>query len=63
MSYRNFFRIFKKEAEISPIDYINKVRKERAAQLMKDPDYSIKQVANLVGLSSERHLQRILSNS
>lgn len=63
MSYRNFFRIFKREAEISPIDYINKVRKERAAQLMKDPDYSIKQVANLVGLSSERHLQRILTNS
>ncbi|MBL7790417.1 MAG: AraC family transcriptional regulator [Chitinophagales bacterium] len=60
MSYRNFFRIFKNETELSPIDYINMVRREKALQFSKDPDLSLKQIANLVGLSSERHLQRIL---
>lgn len=61
MSYRNFCRIFKKETELTPLEYITKLRQEKAQELMKKPDYSRSQIANMVGLDSERQLYRILA--
>ncbi|MFN8308796.1 MAG: DJ-1/PfpI family protein [Chitinophagales bacterium] len=60
MSYRNYSRIFRKETGVTPLEYINLVRREKAEQLLLHPDRSRRQVANMVGLESERQLQRLL---
>jgi transcriptional regulator GlxA family with amidase domain len=62
MSERNFTRIFKREAGISANDYIRVLRKERATELLKNPDLSRTQIANLCGLQSKRQLSRIIND-
>ncbi|MBG9376374.1 DJ-1/PfpI family protein [Panacibacter sp. DH6] len=60
MSERNFTRIFRKEVGISVIEYINTIRLEKIKELMKAPDLSRKQIASLVGLKTEKQIQRLL---
>lgn len=62
MSYRNFCRIFKKETKLTAVQYINLIRKEKVQILIQNKDLSRKQIANLVGLESERQLSRIINN-
>lgn len=61
MSDRNFTRIFKKETTLTVNEYITLLRKEKAEQLLQNPDMSRQEIARLCGLKSERHLGRILS--
>ncbi len=61
MSERNFTRIFKKETGITVIEYINVVRKAKALELMKNLNLSKIEIANKVGLQSEKQLLRIVS--
>ncbi len=61
MSERNFTRIFKKETGITVHEYITVVRKAKATELMKNPNLSKTEIANKVGLQSEKQLARILS--
>lgn len=63
MSERNFTRIFKKETGITVVEYINVVRKAKATELKKNPNFSKIEIANKVGLQSEKQLTRILTNS
>lgn len=63
MSYRNFSRIFKKETGVTALEYINKLRIERIQQLLQNPNLSRKQIAQKVGLESERHLSRLVNLS
>jgi transcriptional regulator GlxA family with amidase domain len=63
MSERNFTRTFKKETGITVIDYINVVRRAKAIELMKNPNLSKIEIANKIGLQSEKQLSRILNNS
>ena len=62
MSERNFTRIFKKETGVTVVEYINLVRKAKAAALLKNPDMSKIEIANKVGLQSEKQLSRILNS-
>lgn len=61
MSERNFTRIFKKETGITVNEYINVIRKEKITGLIKNPDLSRTEIANKVGLVSEKQLSRILA--
>lgn len=61
MSERNFTRIFKKETGISVNDFVTLIRKEKAETLLKNPDLSRIEIANKIGLQSEKQLKRILS--
>ena len=61
MSERNFTRIFRKETGISVHQFVHSIRKEVALNLSKNPDLSPRQIANKIGLNSERQLQRILA--
>lgn len=61
MSERNFTRIFKKETGITVVEYINVVRKAKATELKKNPNFSKIEIANKVGLQSEKQLTRILT--
>lgn len=60
MSERNFTRIFKKETGITVNEFITKIRVTKANELLKNPDLSKLNVANKVGLQSEKQLVRIL---
>lgn len=61
MGYRNYSRVFKKSIGITVLEYINLIRKEKALSLLKNPNWSRKEVANSIGLESERQLIRIIS--
>lgn len=61
MSERNFTRIFKKETSVTVNDYITLIRKEKSKELLKNPNFSRIEIANKIGLQSERQLSRILN--
>lgn len=62
MSERNFTRVFKKETGITVNDFITTIRKNKAQDFLKNPDFSRIKVANMVGLESEKQLGRILNS-
>jgi AraC-like DNA-binding protein len=43
-------------------DYIRKLRIEKAIQMMKDPKYSLTEIAYLTGFSDQSHFNRIFKN-
>jgi len=61
MSERNFTRTFKKETGITVAEYINLIRIAKALEWMKNPGLSRIEIANKVGLKSDKQLGRILS--
>jgi transcriptional regulator GlxA family with amidase domain len=63
MSDRNFTRIFKKETGLTVNEYITRLRKEKINELVKNPDLSRKQIAQQIGLKSERQLSRLLQGN
>lgn len=63
MSERNFTRMFRKETGITVNAYINRIRREHIGQLVKNPDLTRKQIAQRVGLTSEKQVARILKGS
>ena len=62
MSERNFTRIFKKESGATVNEFITSIRKAKAMELLKNPDLSKIEIANRVGLQSEKQLNRILKS-
>lgn len=62
MSERNFTRTFKKETEITVNEFVTLIRKEKIIELLKNPDLSRIDIANKVGLQSERQVSRILNS-
>ncbi len=60
MSERNFCRIFKKEISLTVFEYITLLRQEKILELLQDPNLSKRQIANMVGLESERQVNRIM---
>lgn len=62
MSERNFTRIFKKETNVTVNDFITIIRKEKSRELLKNPNLSRVEVANRIGLQSDRQLSRILNS-
>lgn len=63
MSERNFTRIFKRETQVTVSEYINLVRREKIQSLLKNPDLSKLQIAQEVGLESERQIHRIMKKT
>ncbi len=60
MSERNFCRIFKKETALTVVEYINHMRYITITELLKNPDLNKSQIAQKVGLESDRQVNRIL---
>jgi transcriptional regulator GlxA family with amidase domain len=60
MSERNLTRIFRRETGVSVHDFITKIRIAKAKEWLKNPDLSMIDIANRVGLQSEKQLNRIL---
>lgn len=58
ISVEQFGRIFKSETGITPIDYLIRVRIEKASQLLKSSFLSVKQVMAAVGYNSKGHFAK-----
>lgn len=63
MSERNFTRIFKKETGITVNEFVTNTRRAKALEILKNPDLSMIEIANKVGLKSEKQLNRILKSN
>jgi AraC-like DNA-binding protein len=61
-SENQFLRRFRKSMGCTPIEYIRKVKIEKAEQLLKDTDLNISQVADLLNYSSLYSFSRSFKN-
>jgi AraC family transcriptional regulator len=59
MSETNFFRVFKNETGLSPVDFINKLRLEKALHLLKNPNNKIKDILIETGFESHSYFNRV----
>jgi len=50
---------FKKQMQMTPKEYIQRVRLEKAKELLRDTDYSILQIAQMVGYQHHGSLTRV----
>ncbi len=60
MSQRNLSRLFKQTTGITVLEYVTKLRMEKATTLKNNPEYTVAGIARQCGLKSARQLQRIL---
>ena len=59
MSVSNFYRTFKSELGISPVEFINNERIKLAVGLLQDPKRSIKNVYLDCGFESRSYFNRV----
>ena len=59
MSESHFYRVFKSELGISPIEFINNERIKLAVSLLQDPKRSIKEVFMECGFESRSYFNRV----
>lgn len=52
-------RIFREKTGEKYIDYLTKVRMEKARNLLESKQYSVKQVSDMVGYASEKHFSKL----
>lgn len=59
ISTAHLFRLFKKEIGISPIDYKNALRINKAKSLLCDPECSVNEIAAMLGFENVCYFSRI----
>ncbi len=59
MHRSNIYKLFMKTQGVSPTQYIVNYRLDRALDLLKNTDYSLKKIASLVGYNDSAYLCRI----
>lgn len=59
MSERNFRRVFGKEVGVSPNEFIESARLDKARLLLEDGDLPLKSIAIRVGFASEQSLRKL----
>ncbi len=57
-----FSAIFKKETGQNFIDYVNEVRIEKAAQLLRETDNKVKMISDMVGFHSHSYFIKVFKN-
>src|SRR5262249_5195794 len=58
MSSRNFARLFRRETDMTPGDYVEAMRVEAARRMLEESDTPIKKVASLCGFADQSGLRR-----
>lgn len=61
MSPRNFTRVFTREMRMTPMEFVQNVRVDRARQLLETSDIPIKTIAYRSGFGSSRHMRVLFS--
>lgn len=59
MSSRNFARTFQREVGITPLQYLQNARIDRARKLLEGSDLPLKVVAAQCGFGSDRHMRKV----
>lgn len=59
MSESHFYRVFKNELGISPVEFINNERIKLAVSLLQDPKRTIKEVFMECGFESRSYFNRV----
>ena len=59
MSESHFYRVFKNELGMSPVDFINTERIKLAVSLLQDPENSVKEVYMRCGFESRSYFNRV----
>ncbi|WP_322365739.1 GlxA family transcriptional regulator [Pseudomonas sp. Teo4] len=59
MSSRNFARTFQREVGITPLQYLQNARIDRARKLLEESDLPLKVVAAQCGFGSDRHMRKV----
>jgi two-component system response regulator YesN len=59
LNYSYFSTIFKKHIEMNFLDYLNKIRIEKAKEYLKRVDYKIYEIAEEVGYKNPKHFSKI----
>jgi len=59
LSKYHFSHLFKKEVGMSFVDFLNKIRIEKALQYLETTDLTVQQIANLVGFEDSNYFSRI----
>ena len=59
MSESNFFRVFKNELGITPVDYINEVKIKKAATMLRDNSVQVKEVYLACGFNNVSYFNRM----
>ena len=59
MSVNQFLRVFKKNYQITPINYLTHLRLDRAKELLKDPNLDITEVAFDSGFDDSNYFSRV----
>lgn len=62
MSESNFYRVFKNELGVSPIDFINNERIKLAVSLLQDKRRSIKEIYQECGFESRSYFNRVFKS-
>lgn len=57
-----FFKKLKALTGLAPIEFIKEMRIKRAAQLIKQGDYTMTQIAYMVGINDPRYFRNVSSN-
>ena len=63
LSPSSVYRKFMKAYNVSPMQYLNHVRIQKAKQLLESSDYSITEISNMVGFSSIHYFSKSFSAS
>lgn len=58
MSSRNFARLFKRETDMTPGDYVEAARVEAARRMLEEGDTPLKKVARMCGFADQSSLRR-----
>lgn len=59
MSVNQFLRVFKRNYQITPMNYLTQLRLERARELLKDPNLDITEVAFESGFDDSNYFSRV----
>ena len=54
-----FSHLFKREMGENFIDYVNKIRVEKATELIKTTDYKMKEISNMAGFQSHSYFNKV----
>jgi transcriptional regulator GlxA family with amidase domain len=60
MSRWHFCRQFKEETGMSPIQYFQRLRAERAVNLLRTTELSVREICRTIGFESPAHVSRIV---